>query len=725
MKGAALGKPDVAAREVEIVNLLRAKSGDSLSAGEIYKIVSTELGDTISRPAYYKLLDRLVVAGKIEQLEVGSVRQYAVSKQIHATNRLTLDDVYEMLPFFKSSETMSRAIEAQQYYFENRGKVIKDTALALANEPAAPLFFLWIDDLLNLLQKDLELFAIKENSIQVFADDSLEYRIQAEVHTLRDIMYRQLSIPFDAVDLPDWEGLHGLKLTGKFFYDRDLLRTALDSRVFGIGETSTVLGVVTVDPHIVKLANQEMIVSGSDGSFHAGTLGIRSASKFFEDESYVVTFNNSVAYVRQSERVKQQRGAKEFVHSAPLTRQTMDDPAYKGMVLAPFMFPTLTESEYEHMVRTASDVVQMRVDDEVINGKARDVATGEQLATPRVHIRDGTITPQDRGYNHYCSMNPYGDIAREGIERSRSILSRLKNARRPGIYAGAVKSTQIRLFSRLINWYISRGSELTRGKGKAIDPDWDISHGNFISDVDVMTLLLASLDVPKDGFWVSCIAIRQFASLTDFYDTKLKYDSGLQRKRDWFDVLKRLRDNRLENYKEFGGKLSYDAQMSEDSLENDSYLYLLENADYASFYVGHTKGDPAPKIPRYEFMCSLRDANSIETTQQVQGILEEIITALKVCGFTPDRDHNFLSRLSLAKLVVSVIYRAHELAKHIGQKFENEYKSVVIAKLVERRKSPLDNRNASLSPIGVQKYLQRFANVQNQLSDSGEDDANR
>lgn len=713
MNSAITGKPDVLKREVAIINFLREKSEGAI-AREIYEEVSATLGDTISRPAYYKLLDRLVVAGKIDQIDdEQGARRYVILPQIHATNRLTLDDVYEMLPFMESTESMARAIEAQEYFYEHRNTVIRAAAKALTQEPAIEMFFLWIEDLLAMLQADLDSYNTVEaegphQGKTVLADDSLERRLQNQCETLREILYRHLSIPHEAVDLK-WEGSNGLKRIGHFYYNPHRLREELEKRIFGIGEKETVLGLVAIDAPTLQSAAQEMIISGSDGSFHAGTMGLRTAQGYIEDESFVVTFNNSVAFIRSSERIVQQKGEKKFLHSAPVTRQTLDDPTYKGMVLAPFMFPMLTESEYEHMARTASDVVQMRVDDEVFNGKARDLTTGEQIMPPRVHIRDGTITPQERGFNHYIPMNPYGDIAREGIARSRSILQRIVSAQRnPQSYVGCVKSTQLRLFSRFVNWYISKGSRITQGK--PIQPEWDIERAGFISDADVMTVLLANdaLTPAPNQFWMSCVVLRQFASLTDFFDMRLGDAT-------WLDFLIRLRNNALANYEQYGGELPYHAMISEDDLAEDSYLFMLEHGDYASFYIGHTWGEPPPKIPRYEFLCSLRDANIVEAKEYVKRTIEQIATALLTCQFSQDRDHNYLSRVTLVKLIPSVVYMAHEFAKQLGKKLETDYKSIVVARLAARRRQHIEERDVEIQPISVRRYLQRFIDARKAL----------
>lgn len=725
----AVGKPDVVKREVAIVAHLQGLGERGSTAGEIHKDVSQALGDTISRAAYYKLLNRLAAAGRIEQVEDGGPRRYVLPPQLYSANPLTLDDVYEMLPFVNNTEAMARAIEAQQYFFDHRDTVILSAAEALSEEPAVDLFHRWIMDLVTMLRADLSSYNSVEDSGRhigqaVLADSALEHRLRRQCDELRDILYRQLSIPRSAVDLPAWEGPRGLKHSHEvpadefFRCDAEALRAALEKRVFGVGDCRTTLGLTKVEATAISDAKQEMVISGSDGSFHAGTLGIQTANGYVEDESFVVTINNSAAYIRSSERMKAQRGDKELVHTAPLTRQTLEDPAYKGMVLAPFMFPMLTDSEYEHMARAATDVVQMRVDDEVFNGKARDAASGELIPTPRVHIRDGTITPQERGYNHYRSMNPYGEIAREGVSRIRNILQRIKtpSRRSPQAYVGAVKHTQVKLFSRFLNWYIQKGSAETRSE--AIDPNWDVSRAGYISDTNAMTELLASLppSPDRDGFWMSCAVLRQFASLTEFFEVDMPDDQG------WFDLLAHKRQNSLRDYEEYRDALPYDASRSEDDLADDSYLYLLENADYVSFYIGHTAGRPAPKLPRYEFLCSLRASGPEAAQDHVRTTMRQVATALLACGFTQDRDHNYMSRLTLVRLLPSVVHRAHEFAKHLGNKLEREYKAAVVARISARRGQTIDERSAELRPIGVRRYLQRYIDARKALPPSEQDD---
>lgn len=730
MRSDALGKPTSADREIAIINYLRARQvapevEDAATVTEIWQAMKEDMGEDVTRPAYYKILDAMAAAGKIERVEGTQPAKYVVVSTMHATNRITLDDVYEMLNSFENrTEVMARAVEAQRYFFERRETVLAAAAEALTREYAPDLIQRWIEHQLKVIRADLEAYRhIEDDGPRAgeapLADGPLEKRLQGEVKLLRDLLYRHLSLPPEAIDVPMWEGPHGLNTPGaQISYNGERVKDALKMRVFGVGAAETVLGFVEVPEAAAAEARQDMIVAGSDGSFHAGTLQIGSAQRYIEDESYVVTFNNSVAYVRSSQRLEAMRGQKKFVHSAPFRRDKLDDPTYKGMVLAPFMFPDLTPAEYEHMTRAATDVVQMRVDDEVTAGTARDVVTGELIRQPRVLFRDGTVTPQSRHYNQYTAANAYGEITREGILRSKHILERIASSEEPAYtYAGAVKTTQMKLFSRLLSWYIAIGSKESNG-GQALDADWEAGRANFVSDVDAMTLLLSTLKRPeaRRGFWASCVIVRRFSSLAEFYDTRLQG-------RTWFDVLNERRDRQLKSYEQAPSyaHLTYDVTLSERELRSDPYLYMLATADYASFYLGHTGGDPAPKIPRYEFMCSLRGKGPFGAPDAakrfVQGTVQEMATALDVCGFTADKDHNFLSKLSLIRRVVSVIYSAHEFSKQLGKKLESEFRSSVIAKLVQHKRG-LPPSDVSVRPIGMQKYIERFARAREQLPSS-------
>ena len=67
----------------------------------------------------------------------------------------------------------------------------------------------------------------------------------------------------------------------------------------------------------------------------------------------------------------------------PITRSAIDSPTNAGMVMAPFMYRELSEGEYEHMAKCATDVVQWRADERVFIGGAPSSEAADGSYPPR------------------------------------------------------------------------------------------------------------------------------------------------------------------------------------------------------------------------------------------------------------------------------------------------------------------------------------------------------
>jgi hypothetical protein len=685
-----MSKPNVADREREIVKYLNEEG--NASAREIYDAVSANLEDSVTREAYYKVLNRMEVAGKIEVQTEDSKRGriYTLTPTLNPDNPITLDDVYEYLPYLSTTQAIAAAVDARDYYEENRRTILHRTAQALLDEDPVDLFHLMLIDMIELVEKDLAILRDQE-----IADAYSRHRFDVDYRDLEQVAYRGLSLPHNAIHLP---GLHKLFQSDdeRVTWNSNELKQALKERIFG----DKFIYLVDIASERQTPARQQIVVSGSDGSMHAGTLALQSAKGYFEDISDIITFNNSTVYVRLSPIQVKQAGKKGMIYGAPLTRQTLDDPSYKGMVLAPFMYPDLSESEYEHMAKCASDVVQFRVDEEVFTGKAYDISPPErsQIPKPQVHIRDGTITPQEREFGHYRRSDAYGEMVREGIRRERTILERIISAKnKPPIFAGAVKSTQMRVLSRLVNWYIAKGSAVKLGN--AIEPEWNISRAAAISDNAAMTSLLAELpNNPNEGkYYVTCALVRQFSSLTEYYNYDLK--------ESWLDFFEKKKEQALAEYDAHGGSLPYHATVD---LADDDFIFMCENADFVYFYIGHTAGDPPPMIPRYEFLTSLREKSPEKASLAVLDLVQRLVDAIDAAKLAYDRDHNFMSSNTLVKILPYPIQQAHEYAKTLGKKLEAELKSIVISRLIELKKLRSSASDMTVRPVAIRDYLERF-----------------
>jgi hypothetical protein len=686
-------------RERAILDLVRAAGEDGASVKGIYAGVSGQLGDQVTIQAYYKLLARMEATGRLEEVDAGDgERRFVVAPYLHPETALSLDDVYALMEELEPTDAIARVIDAREYFDERRQDTLGRAAEALLEEDPRELMVGLLLDRARELETDVEMLASAE-----LRDPELEGRVRGELKELHRLAYRMLGLSRRAVDAP-YELVAPQTMTRPgppwVRLDEARLRAEVSERVFG----TRAIELIDVNAVRDKEEWNRTAVAGSDGSTYASILQINTAQGFVDDVgSQVVTFNNSVAYVQTGASQRLPRGEQPY-YSVPMSRSAIDDKSNRGMVMAPFMYRYLSESEYEHMAKCATDVVQWRADKAVFFGSARAIGTGATLPKPRVHFRDGTITPQEREYGHYSRDNAYGDMVREGISLSREILERIRSAQAPVVFGGAVKTTQAQLFATVLNWYVSRGSVATRGE--PIDAGWDLTRAAHIADNEAMSLLLSTLNDrlgPGQRF-VTFQVMRPFHSLTEYYFRGPEDHDATA----WVDFFRKKQGREEEDYE--SNVLPQPPWLTQFSdLEDENYVFMCGHADYISFYVGHTGGDPAPVAPRYEFMESLRGMAVEDAHERVARNVKLMVGALDRTGLSADRDHNFMSRKMLVKIIPAVVFNAHEMCKALGRQLDTELRSIILANLQGiRRAKHLSPAETKFLPMSVRRYVERY-----------------
>jgi hypothetical protein len=687
----------------------------------------TPKNDSVTVQAYHKLVGRLVALGRLEEappLDGQHERRYRLALSIHPANPLTLDDLYELalqpgttaqLP---PSEVIARAANAQDYLGERKRTVLKEAAVALTREDPRDLIFSMVKHYFDVLQHDLSIYSDRD-----LRDPEIKSRIAHEARALDTLLYRMLGIPPEVVDITGIRHLIRDSDAGRaeeapqlalpsehsITMDAKALRDFLKRRVFG----EQFINRVGAGSTRGSASRRRLTVAGSDGSTHASMLQVRTARAYTDEGETVVTFNNAMVYVHQSSSAPYQ--ADYPFHSVPITRSALDNPVNHGMILARQMFPDLEDAEYEHLARCATDVVQWRVDADVFSGVARPINPANiiqrqrdfTLPAPAVHFRDGTVVPQEREFGHYRRSDAYGDMVREGQTRMRSILQRLRSEDNKQVFAGAVKSTQMRLFSRTVSWYIAHGSKDRIGaKGKAIDPTWEEKYAAGFSDNQTMTYLLASLvegreeEARSGTYWVSCAILRPFHATTEYCRQR-----GVETDEGWKRFFRGLAAREEQSSNDRGEPWLWETQDWED----DSFVYLCRRADFGMFYIGHTGGDPPPALPRYEFLDSLRTLRPDQAAARVADIVRRIVEAIDHTHVAIDSDHNFLTNKRLVKIIPYVVQRAHEACKTLGRQLESELRAAVIAQLSAlRRLRGLTPNDVALLPMNRSQYVQQM-----------------
>jgi hypothetical protein len=686
-------------RERAILDHVRRAGEEGATVKDIFSTVTASLDDAVTIQAYYKVLGRMTATGRLEEVtDDGGERRFIVAPYLHPESALSLDDVYAVMEELEPTDAIARVIDAREYFEEMRKDTLARAAEALLEEDPRELMVRLLLDRARELDADVAMLVDDE-----LRDPELAGRVRGQLRDLHQLGYRMLGLSRQALNAPlELATPHLMKHPGPpwVMVDEPRLRDEIQRRVFGAR------AIELVDVNDVRDVEEwnRTAVAGTDGSTYASILQIQSAQGYIDDVgSQIVTFNNSVAYVQHGAAQQLPRGEQPY-YSVPMSRSAIDDKSNRGMVMAHFMYRYLSESEYEHMAKCATDVVQWRADNAVFSGQARAIGTGSRLPKPRVHFRDGTITPQEREYGHYNRHNEYGDMVREGIALSREILDRVRAAPAPIVFAGAVKTTQARLFASLLNWYISRGS--AAGHGEPLDPGWDLTRAAYIADNEAMSLLLSTLNGrqgPGQRF-VTFQVMRPFHSLTEYYFRgPTEHDP-----RSWVEFFRAKQRREVDDYE--AGVVPERPWLTQFSdLEDEDYVFMCGHADYVSFYVGHTAGEPAPVAPRYEFLESLRAMTPEEAANRVARNTRLIVSALDRTGLSLDRDHNYMSRKKLVKIIPAVVFNAHEMCKALGRQLDAELRSIILANLQGiRRAKHLRPDEARFLPISIRRYVERY-----------------
>jgi hypothetical protein len=697
-------KLDVAERERAIVQILRELHDpkEGATVPDIYRR-ATETGvhlpgtdrpvcDDVTQPVYYKLVRRLVAAAHLVEVEGrdDAGQRYRLAETLHADTALRLDDIRELLQL-RPTEALARLMDARGEYRAKRDTTIRAAAEALRLVDPRVLVFEMITARIEAYNADVDVWT------EVGTDDQTHrQRIRAARAELETLCYRYLGLSHRAVFVPPGGEPAAAAL------EPDSLRDELARRVFG----ATVIRKVEHANAAAPADWSNLVIAGSDGSTYSSTMQIDTAASFSDPTgSEIVTFNTSVVYLRM-EGENARRHPSPW-HTVPLTRSAIDSPTNAGMVLAPFMYRPegLSDSEYEHLAKCATDVVQWRADAEVFRGNGRSVGDGTALPSPRVHLRDGTVTPQEREANHYRRTDSYGEFVREGIRLSHSILVHLAAMRARPVFAGAVKSSQLHLFSSVVNWFIARGHPA--GGVDPIDPAWDMSKGSLLPDNEAVNTLLSSVSDPAEpAFNVTFVVARPFHALTDMFRYYEEDRAGF-----WTERFQRIQAEHLANP-------NIDSWWKTvDEVADDPYVRMSEDAAYCLFYVGHSGGDPAPLAPRYEFIESLNQLPPDDAEALVDRNVGLLVAALAHSKFSLDRDHNFLSRHTLVKLVPAVVYEAHEKCKAMARTLESELKSMVIANLQRFQRLRGGPPDVRFRPVAIRDYMARYLAARSEGAD--------
>jgi hypothetical protein len=295
-----------------------------------------------------------------------------------------------------------------------------------------------------------------------------------------------------------------------------------------------------------------------------------------------------------------------------------DEALLRWMLIDPSYQEELEPEDYRRCLGSAMDVGQFKFD--------LDYLLKTNKRTPDVIFRDGSLFPQDAYLENLAIDNRRGEFTREAIREMLSCLSYVAQVKT--IYCGVAKSVQLKVYSAVLDWFITRN----------IDQSWEV--GSYsLTDGLAMSLLLSSPSFVNSNLSqliATCLIRRSFTTRANL-NTRIAPDGFA----DYCDAF----------------------QERNPDIDITPYRRLCEIAHVYMFYMGHSKS-PQQQLPRYEFFYH-------EKMGRPEEIAASVLGALQSCSLMPDKDHSFMSDQPIVYLMPSVTQQAHHLSKDVGRHIDS------------------------------------------------------
>ena len=210
------------------------------------------------------------------------------------------------------------------------------------------------------------------------------------------------------------------------------------------------------------------IIGGSDVSQHRSAVPV--PSRFFK-RSVPFVLNNAAGTLFSF----QEDGSSKYIN---LFDPKPNDELIRWMLIDPSYQDELEPEDYQRILASAMDVGQYKFDLNFLLKADKN--------TPDVIFRDGSLFPQDAYIDNFILDTRRGEFVREAIKE---MLDCLLYARELGvIYCGIAKTTVLKIYSAVMDWYIATN----------LDKNWEI--GNYtLNDGQAMSILLASPEFVRNS----------------------------------------------------------------------------------------------------------------------------------------------------------------------------------------------------------------------------------
>ena len=647
-----------------------ASRTEGVSAPDVHKEAES-LGDRVTPEAYQNLARRLVHRGVLTaDAEVRPVK-YRAGQNIdgHWLEEEELaawvSDEYPLLalPIWKESQRQLRDIP-EEVWILLREKV--------RSESAPDLFRIAIVsycDYLDALLRDLS-----DNSRLEDQRELSKQKGEARncLLLLRGLVQYGLGLSIEAVNLPESveqaiEDLGVSKNSRPLKWNEDRLREELALRIAS-------------EPFIAEVEGEvpsHSLVAAVDGSTRGGVLSfLGEETDFYIGHAPMISINTSVGQVNR----KIVLDGKEFPVFTRLPEKPEDiqqrDNRYT--VMAKLFYPDLSDAKFMHSLWNAMDALECRTTLRVLSRWYTPKGSVE-VPPADVVLRDGTIVPQDRDFNHYADETRYGEIVRDIISTNWEILKKCQtDAQTVG---GVVKAAQLRVFGPIFNWY---ASQLAAKKGVSLLEAWPLAAMNSMPDQVLLTRLLTAGRRKSDAWMRTCVVLRPFHATYEAFATQFSVSKPP------VELILQRRDREITGdgtgtdvgsrrfWRDFRGVA-------------DPYVQMLNTAWYANFFLASVpRLDFERYLPRLEFLvASSVYGPGADPVCAARPHLNRLVGALRQTGFEVSAEHSMYDDKSTLEILPSLVTRAHDTVKIWAQELlgrVDEYLSAILTRVIAAKK---------------------------------------
>lgn len=654
-------------RQALFLHMASGKEGTTAQA--VFEAAQAQ-GDDVSQEAYFNLGRRLVHRGLLKADRSGERTVYLSNIDEDSTwideDRLAamIDPEYPIIGL-----TVYR--ESQRQIHSIPSAVWLEARQRLSEVDARELFLDAITGYADNFCDEADAYATeRERAANAPGLSEMRSRAEADLFLLDGLCKNGLGLSAEAIRLPssvDAAAESFLKHGRKSLYDRNLLADELSRRI----EPGPM-----IRKSEAREPNDDLIVAGVDGSTLGGLLSLDGLSGDFAfGHAPQVSINTATGLLNRNVRFGT-RDMPVFLR-LPEKPEDMQRSDNRYSIMAKALYPDLTESQYVHATWNAMDLLECRATLALL-GRWQLAEMNLEIPQADVVMRDGTIVPNGRDPNHYGEQSSYGRICRDLIESNWKI-ARVCRERNQTVM-GVVKNAQLRVFSPVINYFMSRTAD--RGEHTQIKY-WPLLEMNALFDQALMTRLLSVGRREGDPWLRTALVVRPFHATSNLG----KYYSRVTGKRPDEKLIAKSEQARSKPLHE----LTQEDDWWRTGLKvpGDPYLQMLRNVSYAGFYVSACKEtDRSEQLTRMEFMVVSATAEEGDFRENdIYPHLHRSISALRKEGFDVAKEHAMYDAAGRIDLLPRILIRAHDTVKTWARELRDRVSEYMDWQLAKHLKS--------------------------------------